>query len=291
MAIRKPVVAGQFYPGSAAQCRQEAEHYLAARPIEVDLPEQIVAGIVPHAGWIFSADLAGMVFSAIRKSDNEVDTFVLFGAAHRYYGTGPAVYDSGAWETPLGQVAIDEELAGRIVDDTIAVAAPDAHRGEHSIEVQIPLLQVLWPQARIVPVIVPGTCDAAQLGGQIGKIIIAGKDKSVVCIASTDLTHYGPRYGFAPVGTGPKGIAWAREVNDMGFIKPALVMDARETQAAGLKEFSACGPGAVAAAVGAARQLGKTEGILLAHTTSSEVMQERFGEASSESVGYAAIVY
>ncbi|MBN1815949.1 MAG: AmmeMemoRadiSam system protein B [Sedimentisphaerales bacterium] len=291
MAIRKPVVAGQFYPGSATQCRQEAQHYLEARAIEVDLPQRIVAGIVPHAGWMFSADLAGMVFAAIRQANKGVDTFVLFGAAHRYYGTGPAVYDTGVWETPLGQVAVDEELAERIVNETIAVAAPEAHRGEHSIEVQLPLLQTLWPQARIVPIIVPGTCDAAQLGEQIGRVMAEEKEKSIVCIASTDLTHYGPRYGFAPAGTGAKGIAWAKEVNDMEFIKSALVMEAQAAQATGLKEYSACGPGAVAAAVGAAKRLGKTEGILLAHTTSSEVMQDRFGESSSESVGYAAIVY
>ncbi len=77
------------------------------------LPEVIVAGIVPHAGWTFSGSTAAIVFAAIKKKHPKVDTFVIFGAAHRYSGRSPAVYDKGVWFTPLGEIAIDEDACRR----------------------------------------------------------------------------------------------------------------------------------------------------------------------------------
>ncbi len=291
MGTRKPIVAGQFYGQSTEQCLDEIKQFLPPGAIEGDLPEQIVAGIVPHAGWVFSGDLAALVFSAIKQVNQQVDTFVIFGATHGYSGRLPAIYDQGSWQTPLGRIAIDEDLTARIAATKFARCDCDSHSSEHSIEVQVPFIQHLFPEAKIVPIMVPPAESAIALGAETGRIISETTDKTIVCIASTDLTHYGPRYGFCPTGPGPDGIKWAKEVNDTQFIDLALRMDAEKLLESAIENCSACGPGAAAALVAAAKELGKTKGTLLAHTHSSEVMQKKFSQTSTESVGYAAIVY
>jgi AmmeMemoRadiSam system protein B len=292
MAARKPAVAGQFYPGSEKQCRGEIADCLTEAPVTCELPEKIVSGIVPHAGWTFSGELAGMVFSAIEKANQTVDTFVIFGASHSYFGPSAAVYDKGAWFTPLGEIKIDEELAKAIIQKSPAAKAnSEAHQYEHSIEVQVPFVQYLFPEAKIVPILTPAAEFAVHLGIEIAECIKLAAGKKIVCIGSTDLTHYGPRYGFNPQGDGEAGIAWAKDVNDMAFIELALNVQAEQILTKSMEKENACGPGAAAAAIAAARALGKTKGLLLAHTHSNDVMEKKFGQSSEESVGYAAIVY
>jgi len=291
MRTRKPAVAGQFYPADRAGCLAEIRQAIGAGPVKADLPESIVAGIVPHAGWLFSGDLAALVFSAIKQTDPDVDTFIIFGAVHSYMAGVVAVYESGAWDSPVGTIDIDSDIAGSIAQLDCASAQADLHANEHSIEVQVPFIQHLFGSAKIVPVLVPPIEAAVQLGGQVASIISKAADKKIVCIASTDLTHYGPRYGFCPVGTGPEAIAWAKGVNDMKFINFALNMQPEQMLQTATEDHNACGAGAAAAAVAVAAGLGKAAGRLLAHTHSDEVMMEKFDRSSSESVGYAAIVY
>lgn len=289
MNIRKPAVAGQFYGGSKAECLAEVQECLRGRPIPAELPKPIVGAIVPHAGWVFSGDLAAMAFRAIQQSNGNVDTFILFGAAHRYFEGGNAVFESGEWETPLGRIEIDAGLAAKIAGEG-AIANASAHRGEHSIEVQVPFIQHLFPKARIVPVVVPTGEFETEFGERVGRML-AGTEGKVVCIGSTDLTHYGPRYGFCAQGSGKAGIKWAHEVNDKTFIDLALKMKAQEMFNVAMEDGSACGPGAAATVVAAAKAMGRTSGVLLAHTNSSDVMMEKFKEQSEESVGYAAMVF
>ena len=292
MAARRAVVAGQFYPASDKQCRAEIADCLAERPVTIKLPEKIVAGIVPHAGWTFSGDLAAMVFSAIEKANKTVDTFVIFGAVHSHFDSTAAVYDKGSWQTPMGEIKIDEELATLISKKSrSAKLNAEAHRYEHSIEVQVPFIQYLFKDAKIVPILTPPADFAVSVGSDVAECIKSAADKKIVCIGSTDLTHYGPRYGFNPQGSGPAGIKWAKEVNDRTFIDLALELKAEQILTNSMENQNACGPGAAAAAIAAARALGKTKGVLLAHTHSNEVMEKKFGQTSEESVGYAAIVY
>lgn len=289
-ASRKPAVAGQFYGATADECLSEIRDCLPKEPLPVELPSSIAAAIVPHAGWVFSGDLAAMVFEAIRQANGQVDTFVLFGAAHRYFNGGAVVYDRGAWETPLGPVAVDAELAAEIVA-LGAHADLSAHAGEHSIEVQIPFIRHLFPEAKIVPILVPVAGFDPHFGTRVGQLLVNKKDKHVVCIASTDLTHYGPRYGFCPEGVGPKALKWARQVNDMEFISLALRMEIDKIVGEAVSKDNACGPAAVATAAAAARAMGRTHGLLLGHTTSTDALETKFHQTSDESVGYAAIVY
>ncbi len=291
MQTRKPIVAAQFYPGQHDLCVDEINECLEQRTLREPLPETIAAGIVPHAGWTFSGSLAALVFSAIKHTNEKVHTFVIFGAAHSYFGQTPAVYDKGSWLTPLGEAAVDEELADAVLASDTAVSDTSAHRAEHSIEVQVPFIQHLFAGAKILPILVPATGQSVALGQAVGEIISDTRHKEIVCIGSTDLTHYGPRYGFEPMGTGSEALSWASEVNDRRFIDLALKLKPQAMLASAAENCNACGPGAAAAAVAAAKKLGKTEGLLLAHTNSNKIMLQKMGTSSQESVGYAAIVF
>jgi len=291
MQTRKPIVAGQFYPFQHDSCIDEINQYLDEKPLPSDLPETIVAGIVPHAGWTFSGALAAMVFSAIQTQHEKVHTFVIFGAAHSYYGPVPAVYNWGYWNTPLGDVAVDEDMAKLVMDGTTAVIDIGAHSYEHSIEVQVPFIQYMFPGAKILPILTPPSSQVISLGREVGDIIAGDKEKKYVCIGSTDLTHYGPRYGFTPMGATREGLKWATEVNDRKFIDAALKLEPEKLLAGSAENQNACGPGAAAAAITAAMTLGKTNGMLLEHTNSNEIMMQKNKHSGSESVGYAAIVF
>ncbi len=289
MQTRKPIVAGQFYPSRRESCIDRINECLQQEKLTQTLPETIVAGIVPHAGWTFSGALAALVFSAVKQQNKHVDTFCLFGAAHGYCGASPAVYDKGCWMTPLGEIAIDEDLGGAVLKTGTAVSDLYAHGSEHSIEVQVPFIQHLFADAKILPILVPPTDEAVPLGEAVGEIINADSQKKVVCIGSTDLTHYGPRYGFAPRGA--DGLKWAHDVNDRQFIDLAVKREAEGLLTNAAENQNACGAGAAAGAVAVARKLGKTEGVVLAQTNSNEVMVKKMSTASSDSVGYAAIVF
>jgi len=291
MSTRKPAVAGQFYGGTRQECFEEIAECLPKDAIKAQLPSKIIGGIVPHAGWLFSGDLAAMVFTAVRQANKTVDTFIVFGAAHRSYDTCPLIYPAGAWETPLGQIQIDEALTKELIQ-LGAKPSAEAHHYEHSIEVQVPFIQYLFPDARLAAVIMPPAEGGYEcvFGTKVGAFL---KDSGLktVCIASTDLTHYGPRYGFCPQGTNQTALTWAYEVNDMEFINKALQMDAEHLVETSAQKENACGPAAAAAVVSAAQIAGCKKGVLLGHTNSAMVMKSRFGQSSNESVGYAAIVF
>jgi hypothetical protein len=213
---------------------------------------------------------------------------VLFGAVHVRGVRRPALYPEGAWWTPVGTVEVDADLAREIGEAAGAHLAsdPGAHDGEHSLEVQVPFIRRLFPDARIVPILVPPGEDAVPLGERVGALL-AGRE-GVAFLGSTDLTHYGPRYGFTPVGSGPEALRWAKEENDRSMIDLVRALRAEEVLSDFRRRHNACGPGAIAAAVAAARAQGAREVSLLEHITSAEVRPEWGGE---DFVGYAGIVF
>ena len=284
-------MAGQFYPDNRGECIEEIKQCLEEAAIKQPLPETIVAGLVPHAGWTFSGATAAFVFAAIKKRHPKVDSFVIFGTAHGYLGQPPAVYDKGAWLTPLGEIAIDKELADAVLESKTAVSDREAHDSEHSMEVQVPFIQYIFPEAKILPILTPPSEQAIQLGEIVASLIASDDERKIVCLGSTDLTHYGPRYGFTPMGADKEGLKWATEVNDKQFIDYALELQPDKMLETAAENYNACGPGAAAATVAVAKSLGKTKGILLAHTNSNEIMLRKMGTSSREAVGYAAIVF
>ena len=292
MPVRSTAVAGQFYQASPDACRNQIEQMLPDTPLDVELPPKILAGVVPHAGWVFSGNLAAMVFAAVKERHETVDTFVIFGAVHAVRTQNTLLYDCGCWKTPLGSIDIDESLAADVLGrlPNLVQADCNAHNREHSIEVQVPIIQYLFPEAQILPLLVPPTDQAPQIGVGFAQIL-KNTSKTVVCIGSTDLTHYGPSYFFTPHGAGPEALQWAKNTNDRHFIDLALAFKAERLVDSAQTYANACGAGAAAATVAAARQLGATRGYLLAHTTSAEILQKKYHQAATDSVGYAALVF
>ena len=286
MRVRQPVVAGRFYPADEAACVKTIEECLPSQPAE-GVPEHIIAGIVPHAGWVFSGPTAAKVFTAL-KSTASPQTIVLISAMHSWGGAKPAVYGSGAWASPLGLVQIDEELAQAVLEAAKGkvVDSPEAHSGEHSAEVQVPFIQYLFPDARILPILAPADKETVSAGPAIATAAhTAGR--SVAVIGSTDLTHYGANYyGFAPAGSGESALQWVRD-NDGRVVDLMLQMRAEEIIPETAANRNACGGGAIAATLSAARAMGATEGVLLEYTTSHDVMPQG---VATDFVGYAGLV-
>lgn len=276
--------APHFYAGDCAA--QVAEFLEGFAPPEE--PADPVAGVVPHAGWVFSGAVAAKVIRCLSGASPEA--FVIFGSVHSWGVKAGAVYASGAWATPLGNVAVDEDLAQLLLDQCsdYLVDDPDSHAGEHSIEVQVPIIRALLPTAKIVPVAMPPSDDAAAAGAAVGAALARSGGKAVV-LGSSDLTHYGRGYGFAPWGRG----AAARErmrANDRRIIDLALGFASDKIVAEAAAHSNACGAGAIAAAVAAARSMGARKSALVEYTTSHDVTGES-PEDFQMAVGYAGLLF
>ncbi len=183
---RTPAVANMFYPGSKGHLREQLNSLV--RPLAD--PKTVVAAISPHAGYMYSGGVAGAVFSRIRIPE----TVVILGPNHRGIGAPIALAASGAWDMPLGSVRINEALAEEILKVEVPhqiKADTDAHAMEHSIEVQVPFLQVLRPEVTIVPIALSHVVyDACQQTGEALARGVRSYGKEVLLVASTDMTHY-----------------------------------------------------------------------------------------------------
>lgn len=292
MNIRYAAYSGSFYESSANSCRHHAEKLIDEAELPDDLPGNLRGGLVPHAGWQYSGKLAAMTFKALLPeiSGKGIETFVLLGADHQGTVSCGSVYDSGVWQSPLGEVPIDSDIAAAILAGGECLKADCAvHEREHSIEVQLPFLQVLCPGAKIVPIAVPATPAAVGIGKIIGKVLADGFPDAVV-VASTDLTHHGGHFP-APGGRGLEGVQWAVE-NDRRMLKLVGAMEADEVISEARSHSNACGAGAIAAAISACAAMGASAGKCLVHTNSYEVMHRMYpGYTDYTTVGYASVVF
>ncbi len=181
--IRKPAVAGSFYPGSKTSLEKELEDM-----IEFSETRKKVLGLIsPHAGYVYSGCCAGRGFGAVEIPG----TVIILGVNHRGYGHPFAVDGSEYWNTPLGDAALDDELRSRLVENS-KIFAVDSGTGksEHSLEVQLPFIQYLNPQARVLPITVSSMDlnSLAKAGKEIGELVKGNDD--VMMVASTDMSHY-----------------------------------------------------------------------------------------------------
>lgn len=201
------------------------------------------------------------------------------------------MFADGRWESPIGAVEIDTRLAERILGQTnLIVDDPYAHTDEHSIEVQIPFVAHLFPGVKVVPIMVPAVDKAHEVGEAVGRTLLA-YDYDALVIGTTDLTHYGPNYGFTPQGIGSKGNRWAKDVNDKPFIELICAMRGADVVGEAREHSNACSSGATAATLGATALLGASNGVLLEHTSSAEVLGEARPGECTDSVGYAGILF
>ncbi|GAB5046927.1 AmmeMemoRadiSam system protein B [Thermodesulfovibrio sp. TK110] len=186
MLRRKPAVSGYFYPSNPEELLYEIEEYM---PSQVKL--RAFGAICPHAGYVYSGHVAGAVYSKIIP----VETFILLGPNHTGYGADISLMTEGQWEIPLGSLKINEKLAKKIIENSSAKEDIQAHVYEHSLEVQLPFIYKLNPQAQIIPITLKmlSLKDCLSLAQSIARAIeeLALMDK-VIIIASTDMSHYLP---------------------------------------------------------------------------------------------------
>ena len=200
MTRRGSIADGRFYPGTSDDCKRSAIDLFESVRLPSDLPAVCIGGLVPHAGWVFSGKLAAMTLKAILGSGEANKTVVLFGADHTGAVRLGEVFDQGCWETPIGDVPIDESLGAELLNSKscggLLRSNPAAHAQEHSLEVLLPLIETIAPGTKILPIAIPPDSSAVNIGRSIGATLKERENSgSVVIVGSTDLTHHGGHFG------------------------------------------------------------------------------------------------
>lgn len=267
-AARRPAVAGTWYPGDGASLAAEVDGYLAG-VVAQEVPGRLVALISPHAGLRYSGPVAAHAYALLRGRRDL--TAVLVGPSHRTAFDGVSVYARGAFATPLGEIPIDEALAGALLDlGEGLLDEPSPHGQEHSLEMQLPFLQHLVPGLRLVPLLM-GSQSRGEVDALAAALARALEGRDALLVASSDLSHYHP----APVARQLD----AKVVGDVQRFDPEGLMDRLESF-----RGHACGGGPMVAVLKAARARGADRATVLRYADSGDVED---GD-KSRVVGYLA---
>jgi AmmeMemoRadiSam system protein B len=267
--LRLPAVAGRFYPSNPAELTATIHRLTEIETTSETL--KVKACLVPHAGYLYSGAVAGAVFSRIRLPQK----ILILGVRHYPRGEPAAILSSGAWRTPLGDAPIDESLA-RALRAACPLLREDsvAHSQEHSLEVQLPFLQVLAPGFVFVPVAL-GTVrfeDLVTVGEAVGRVL-AESSEEILLLTTSDLNHY-------------QDDATTR-VKDRKAIERLLELDARGLyDTCRNEQISMCGLGPAVAMITGLRAMGVTHAELVRYATSADVS----GDLSAV-VGYASMIF
>ena len=305
MHIRKPAVAGKFYADEKIKLSNEVEKYLSQVP-KLKVPGEVVAMVVPHAGYIFSAPVAAYAYKVIEDSPRKI--VILIGPSHYFRFDGISVFPRGIYETPLGQVTIDEELASDFISSSNKVQYHQpVHYSEHSLEVQLPFLQKIWGN-EFTPLEKTSNLRMLQQTGEIGagnrrgsltgfKIvpILLGShsweivetlkrmildnlpEESFILIASSDMSHY---HNYEE--------AAAIDKESLRLVKNFDVQGLYAKIESGRCEW--CGAGALLAVMEIARELGADKVKILKYANSNDTAPP-WQRNKEQVVGYSAIVF
>jgi len=280
--IRQPVFAGSWYPASAADCEKEIKNFLAEGQNLTPPDRELVAGIVPHAGWYFSGSIACNIIHCL-KGDPPPDAIVVFGM-HLHPDSSCYMMAEGAWGTPFGEIPVEEKLAAEIAAIfAFKIETPHNFSRDNTIELQLPFIKYFFKDAKILAMGVPPNQTSLDIGRAVATIS-RQMGISIKVIGSTDLTHYGSNYGFESQGSGKQAVDWVRNENDRRVIDAMLEMAPEKVIAEARASQNACCAGAAATAIETAKHLGADSADELAYATS-------YDKSPGESfVGYVGIV-
>ena len=264
--VREPAVAGRFYPANPAKLRADIQSYLSRARAKMPA----IGCIAPHAGYMYSGAVAGAVFSALDIPQHAI----VLCPNHTGLGHPLAIMSSGSWRSPLGEIRIDADLAGRLLQAFPALSDDSAaHRAEHAIEVELPFLQTLKSDVSFVPIAV-GTSRfilLEQLGMAIASVIQDFGHPTLI-VASSDMNHYEDDQ--------------TTRAKDSKAIEKILAIDPAGLYETVIEEsISMCGFGPAVAMLTAARQRGAKKAELIQYATSGDVSGDK-----DMVVGYAGIV-
>jgi hypothetical protein len=280
MSRRSRTLPRGWYPVDKKECQREIESFLEGWSPSVS-PKTVRGGVVPHAGWYFSGKLAARVFHLL-KSKGKADLIVLYGG-HLGPEDPPRMVMESSWETPFGDMEMDTEFA-RNLTKRFEVKTESPASGDNTMEIQLPMIKFFFPDAKLLAIRSPSSLKAETLGEEVARLANE-KGVAILGIGSTDLTHYGPNYGFVRKGIGPSALKWVRNENDRGFIDCALRMDTKGLIKHAEENDSACSAGAAASAMVTCRAMGAEKGNLIDYYTSYDIMPDE------SFVGYAGILY
>jgi len=258
-------VSGRFYPDNPRVLKEQIEYFLPGTAA----PAEAVGIVSPHAGYIYSGGIAGAVIGSTRIPD----TVIVMGPNHQGLGECAAVFSQGSWLTPLGTCPIASELAERLLDACSLLTADElAHRYEHSLEVQVPLLQACRPNVRLVPICLGHLPldRLLELGGAVAGVLAKMENRPLL-LASSDMSHYVS--------------AKTARTQDMLAIERVLDLDPEGLyRVVRDNRISMCGVLPTVVMLAAARQLGATSAELVRYGHSGEITGD-----DREVVGYAGI--
>ncbi len=275
-SIRRPAVAGSFYPAETEELRKTLQHCFVSSPLGpqgATAPSpSLLGGLVPHAGFAYSGPCAAHLYSRLER---DTVSILLLGVNHRGRGARAALSPADAWETPMGRVQIDHTIADLIAGEVDFLQKDErAHLQEHSIEVQLPFLQTVLGEFSFLPLCLSHLTEkeCERLGNAVARACKTNRalDKKTLLIASSDLSHY-----LSPEET---------ERLDILALEKILALDpAGLLRTVEEEEISMCGVIPTAVLLFAAVSLGAREARLLKHCHSGDVIPMR------EVVGYASV--
>jgi MEMO1 family protein len=267
--IRPPAVSGLFYDRNPADLKRTVLGLLGNVHLPVkSSPGYVRALIVPHAGYYYSGQTAAYAYGAVK--DKEYDAVIVVGPSHRKYFRGISVFPGDAYRTPLGDVVVHKELRDELVDRNLGIElSENGHEDEHSIEVQLPFLQLLYGSFEFVPVIMGDQSSdfVKKLAKKLESVL---KNKNVLLVASTDLSHYHP-YETAMIMD-------KRLISSVERYNPDELMSRIEE-----RSVEACGGGPMVSVMQASKLLGCKKASVLNYCTSGDVSGDK-----SAVVGYLA---
>ena len=277
MKVRRPYVAGTFYEGDKNSLLKRLEWCFKHELGPGKLPEvdengerKIVALVSPHAGYMYSGPVAANGFYQLAQ-DGRPELFIVIGPNHRGLGASISVMVEGVWETPLGKVKINEDVARKVVEKCKYAEEDDTgHMYEHSLEVQLPFLQYIYGSFEFVPICI--NLQTLSTSKDLGQAIVSAlQGIDGVIIASTDFTHYEPQE--------------TASEKDSKVIETITKLDEDALfETVSRYRVSMCGYGSVASAIVASKLLGAGKGMLIKYATSGDIIHDY-----SQVVGYAAI--
>jgi AmmeMemoRadiSam system protein B/AmmeMemoRadiSam system protein A len=264
--VRKSVCAGSWYDQRPEVLSRQLEGFLSQAETDART-DGLVGLIAPHAGYVYSGKIAAHAYRLVFGKDYE--TVIIIGPAHQYGFSGCSIYPKGGYETPLGIAEVDEALATELSQASGFKYIAQAHAKEHSVEMQIPFIQKILPQAKIVPIImgVPSTKTISSLAAAFSQTLCG---KKALIVASTDLSHFFTKEKANTVDAETLSLI---ETMDTDTIIKKM----------GRQENIMCGGGPVAAMLLYAKQIGNPKVNILKYADSSQV-----GGDKSRVVGYAA---